>query len=54
MSNRRAGTLRLALKLLTRDWRAGELTVLAAALLVAVTAMTGDSISFERPWPGFL
>ena len=48
MSNRRAGTLRLALKLLTRDWRAGELTVLATALLVAVAAMTGVAFLTDR------
>ena len=48
MSNRPAGTLRLAWKLLVRDWRAGELTVLAAALLVAVASMTGVAFLTDR------
>lgn len=48
MSNRPAGTLYLAWKLLIRDWRAGELTVLATALLVAVTAMTGVAFLTDR------
>jgi putative ABC transport system permease protein len=34
--------------LLSRDWRAGELTVLAAALLVAVAAMTGVAFLTDR------
>jgi len=38
----------LAAKLLSRDWRAGELTVLAAALLIAVTAMTGVAFLTDR------
>lgn len=41
-------TLQLAWKLLVRDWRAGELTVLATALLVAVTAMTGVAFLTDR------
>ena len=41
-------TLRLALKLLARDWRAGELTVLAIALLVAVSALTGVAFLTDR------
>lgn len=41
-------TLRLALKLLARDWRAGELTVLALALLVAVGALTGVAFLTDR------
>jgi putative ABC transport system permease protein len=44
----RTGTFQLAWKLLTRDWRAGELTVLAAALLVAVAAMTGVAFLTDR------
>jgi len=48
LSTRRAGTFRLAWKLLTRDWRAGELSVLAAALLVAVAAMTGVAFLTDR------
>jgi putative ABC transport system permease protein len=38
----------LASRLLLRDWRAGELTVLMAALLVAVTAMTGVAFLTDR------
>jgi putative ABC transport system permease protein len=41
-------TFRLASRLLLRDWRAGELTVLAAALLIAVTAMTGVAFLTDR------
>jgi len=48
LNSRRTGTLQLAWKLLTRDWRAGELTVLAAALLVAVAAMTGVAFLTDR------
>ena len=48
MNKRRPSTLRLAWKLLTRDWRAGELTVLASALLVAVAAMTGVAFLTDR------
>jgi len=44
----RTSSLRLAWKLLHRDWRAGELTVLIAALLVAVTAMTGVAFLTDR------
>jgi putative ABC transport system permease protein len=48
MSRRHQGTFRLAWKLLSRDWRAGELTVLVAALLVAVAAMTGVAFLTDR------
>jgi putative ABC transport system permease protein len=41
-------TVRLSLKLLLRDWRAGELTVLAVALLIAVSAMTGVAFLTDR------
>ncbi|MEJ8566706.1 ABC transporter permease [Elongatibacter sediminis] len=44
----RGGNLRLALRLLVRDWRAGELTVLAAALLVAVSALTAVAFLTDR------
>jgi putative ABC transport system permease protein len=40
--------LPLAAKLLSRDWRAGELAVLASALLIAVTAMTGVAFLTDR------
>lgn len=43
-----AHTLRLATRLLIRDWRAGELTVLFSALLIAVTAMTGVAFLTDR------
>ena len=41
-------TISLSLKLLARDWRAGELTVLAVALLVAVSALTGVAFLTDR------
>jgi len=41
-------TLQLALRLLARDWRAGELTVLALALLIAVSALTGVAFLTDR------
>jgi putative ABC transport system permease protein len=41
-------SIHLAWKLLARDWRAGELTVLAIALLVAVTALTGVAFLTDR------
>ncbi|MDH3923421.1 MAG: FtsX-like permease family protein [Xanthomonadales bacterium] len=43
-----ATTARLAVKLLARDWRAGELSVLVIALLVAVTALTGVAFLTDR------
>jgi putative ABC transport system permease protein len=42
------GTVKLAWKLLARDWRAGELTVLVIALLVAVTSLTGVAFLTDR------
>jgi putative ABC transport system permease protein len=39
---------RLALRLLLRDWKAGELTVLAVALLVAVSALTAVAFLTDR------
>lgn len=44
----RGSNLRLALRLLVRDWRAGELSVLAAALLIAVTALTAVAFLTDR------
>ena len=41
-------TISLSLKMLVRDWRAGELTVLAVALLVAVSALTGVAFLTDR------
>ena len=41
-------TSRLSLKLLVRDWRAGELTVLGIALLIAVSALTGVAFLTDR------
>jgi len=38
----------LSLKLLARDWRAGELTVLATALLIAVSALTAVAFLTDR------
>jgi len=47
MSQPRHST-RLALRLLLRDWKAGELTVLATALLVAVSALTAVAFLTDR------
>ncbi len=41
-------TLRLALRMLLRDWRAGELRLLALALVLSVTAITGVAWLADR------
>ena len=41
-------TMRLSLRLLMRDWRSGELAVLVAALVVAVTALTAVAFLTNR------
>ncbi len=41
-------TWRLALRMLARDWRAGELRVLALALLIAVASVTSVSFFADR------
>ena len=48
MNSSWTNTVRLAARLLLRDWRSGELTVLMSALLVAVTAMTGVAFLTDR------
>jgi putative ABC transport system permease protein len=40
--------LRLALRMLARDWRAGELTVLGMALMLAVAALTSVGFLTDR------
>lgn len=40
--------LRLALRMLARDWRAGELTVLGVALMLAVAALTSVGFLTDR------
>jgi len=46
--NRRPGAVRLAARLLARDWRSGELLVLTAALVTAVTALTAVGFLTDR------
>lgn len=46
--NARPGALRLAGRLLARDWRSGELLVLLAALVTAVTALTAVGFLTDR------
>lgn len=43
-----ASPLRLALRLLLRDWRSGELLVLMVALVIAVTALTAVGFLTDR------
>ena len=42
--------LKLSLRMLARDWRAGELRVLAVALVLAVTSVTSVSFFADRVW----
>lgn len=44
----RAATLRLSLRLFARDWRAGELRVLAAALVIAIAAASSVGFFSDR------
>jgi putative ABC transport system permease protein len=46
--------LRLALRMLARDWRAGELTVLGFALVLAVAALTSVSFLADRVQQGLI
>ena len=43
-------TLKLASRMLQRDWRAGELRVLALALLIAVASVTSVAFFADRVW----
>lgn len=43
-----AGRTRLSLRMLARDWRAGELRVLAAALVIAVASVTSVAFFADR------
>src|SRR3989338_1407593 len=46
--------LRLGLQLLARDWRAGELRLLAASLVIAVGAVTAVGFFADRLQRGML
>jgi putative ABC transport system permease protein len=46
--NGRGNTLRLSWRLLVRDWKSGELVVLVAALVIAVTALTAVAFLTDR------
>ena len=46
--NAAASPFRLALRLLLRDWRSGELMVLMVALVIAVTALTAVGFLTDR------
>ena len=41
-------TVRLMLRMLRRDWRAGELSVLGVALVLAVPALTSVGFLADR------
>jgi len=47
-SQRFVGTARLAYRLLKREWRAGELRVLLAALVVTVASITAVGLFTDR------
>ncbi|MEX2321371.1 MAG: hypothetical protein WD668_08440, partial [Saccharospirillum sp.] len=47
-ANKPGSTRSLALKLLWRDWRSGELNILIAALMVAVTTVTSIGLFSDR------
>jgi len=46
--------MRQALRMLARDWRAGELRVLAAALVVAVASVTSVGFFADRVGRGLV
>jgi len=48
MAGRRSTQATLALRLLAREWRAGELLVLVSALVIAVTAITAVGFFTDR------
>jgi putative ABC transport system permease protein len=54
VSKQAAGTLRLAWRMLVRDWRAGELTVLGLAVVLAVAALTSVSFLADRVQQGLI
>jgi putative ABC transport system permease protein len=47
---RQPASLTLPLKMLLRDWRAGELRVLALALVIAVASVTSVAFFADRVW----
>jgi putative ABC transport system permease protein len=44
--------MKLALRMLARDWRAGELRVLALAIVIAVAGVTSVAFFTDRVWQG--
>jgi putative ABC transport system permease protein len=44
--------MKLALRMLLRDWRAGELRVLAFAIVIAVAGVTSVAFFTDRVWQG--